>query len=96
MLLISLITAAGFALGMTVPNRAHAWAFLISASLLFCTLVLSNAFLIGFVGPGLADNLAYFDGSLTSYLGYNVQISYRVFSLPLVALAVPFVYRLRR
>ena len=96
MFLISTVTVAGFLLGSTVPLSTRLWGYLACVVSLFGVLLVTNAFVLGFVGPGIADNLLYFDGSLGAYIGYNLQISYRAFAAPLLATTLPVIYRLTR
>ncbi|MEM8731679.1 MAG: hypothetical protein AAGF79_17360 [Pseudomonadota bacterium] len=51
---------------------------------------------MGFAGTSLEESLLLFNGSVASYIGYNLQITYRAFALPLFALALPLVFRLHK
>jgi hypothetical protein len=50
----------------------------------------------GFGGSSIADSLALFNDSWGSYIGFNLQLTYRAFSPALMALAIPFIFRLSR
>ena len=46
-------------------------------------------------GTSLEESLLLFGGSYIGYIGWNIQITYRAFMFPLLALSVAFLYRLQ-
>ena len=78
-----------------LPLHSGVWGFLGAAVLLF-SLQAGINFASGFAGSSIEESLLLFNGSWLSYLGFNLQITYRAFALPLLALAVPFIFRLAR
>ena len=78
-----------------MPNRWVLLGFLASGVLLFAIQVLWNVF-SGFAGTSIEESLLLFNGSYVSYVMFNVQVTYRAFAVPLLALAVPFIFRLSR
>ena len=81
--------------GAIQPLRWGVWGFLGTPALLFAIQTGIN-FASGFAGSSIEESLLLFNGSWLSYLGFNLQITYRAFALPLLALAVPFIFRLVR
>ena len=81
--------------GVFLPQHWGISGFLGTAALLF-TLQAGINFASGFAGSSIEESLLLFNGSWLSYLGFNLQITYRAFALPLLALAVPFIFRLTR
>lgn len=51
---------------------------------------------MGFEGLPLADSLLLFEGSMTAYLGFNAQVAYRAFALPLLVLSALVIWRMGR
>ena len=92
MVIISLVA---FVLGIILPTRWGVFGFIAAAIGLFVAQVGINTS-TGYGGSSIEDSLALFDDSLTSYIGFNLQITYRAFAPVLFALAVPFVFRLSR
>lgn len=93
-LLVGMIVAA-FAIGLILPARWGVWGFIGAALILFVVQAGINT-ATGFEGIPISDSLLLFNDSYLSYVGFNVQITYRAFALPLLALAVPFIYRVSR
>ena len=81
--------------GVFLPLHWGIWGFLGTAALLFALQTGIN-FASGFAGSSIEESLLLFNGSWLSYLGFNLQITYRAFALPLLALAIPFIFRLAR
>ena len=88
---------AALALGaaLVLPLKWGLWGFFAAASAIFALQVGVN-FVAGFAGASLEESLLLFNGSWASYFGYNLQITYRAFALPLLALAAPLIFRLSR
>lgn len=93
--LLIAMTVAGVVLGAVIPTRWGIWGFVAAAALLFVAQVAINT-ATGFAGSSIEESLLLFNGSYLSYLGFNLQITYRAFALPLLALALPFIFRLSR
>ena len=81
--------------GVLLPLHWGVRGFLAAAALLFALQAGIN-FASGFAGSSIEESLLLFNGSWLSYLGFNLQITYREFALPLLALVVPFIFRLTR
>lgn len=95
MLLLVIITLAGLGLGLLLPLRWRALGFLGAAALLFLTQAAIHT-AMGFEGTPLSETMLLFNNSWPAYIGYNLQISFRSFALPLLALATPLIFRLGR
>ncbi|MEM6385828.1 MAG: hypothetical protein AAF718_06290 [Pseudomonadota bacterium] len=78
---------------MLTPTRWHVFGFLGAAVMLFLAQATVNTF-GGYAGTSLEESLLLFNGSYVSYIGFNLQITYRAFALPLFVLGVVTVYRL--
>ncbi|MGX9356369.1 hypothetical protein ACS3SW_14750 [Roseobacteraceae bacterium S113] len=89
------ISFAALVLGLVVPLRWGVWAFVAAAALLFAAMVGIHA-ATGFEGESIEESLFLFGGSYVSYLGFNVQITYRAFAVPLFALAALMIFRMGR
>lgn len=89
------ISALALLAGVFLPQHWGISGFLGTAALLF-TLQTAINFASGFAGSSIEESLLLFNGSWLSYLGFNLQITYRAFALPLLALVVPFIFRLSR
>ncbi|WP_170565158.1 hypothetical protein [Ruegeria atlantica] len=89
------ITGFALVLGLIQPLRWGLLGFLGAVVVLFLTQFGVNAG-SGFEGTTWEESLILFEGSLASYIGFNLQITARAFALPLFALAVVFVGRLSR
>ena len=81
--------------GVFLPLRWSIWGFLAAAALLFALQTGINV-ASGFAGSSIEESLLLFNGSWLSCLGFHLHITYRAFALPLLALAVPFIFRLAR
>ena len=95
MILRACSCAAAVAMGLILPVRWGGWGFVGAAALLFFAQAGINT-AMGFEGIPLSDSLLLFNDSYLSYVGFNLQITYRAFALPLLALAVPVLYRMGR
>lgn len=89
------ITTVALLAGVILPLHWGISGFLGTAALLF-TLQTGINFAGGFAGSSIEESLLLFNGSWLSYLGFNLQITYRAFALPLLALAIPFIFRFAR
>ncbi len=94
MTILIIMTLMSVALGLLIPMRWGVFGFLGAAAFLFALQVAINS-ATGFEGTSIEDSLLLFNGSYSAFIGFNVQITYRAFALPLLALAVPLVFRLR-
>ena len=94
MLLVATCVAA-VALGAILPLRWGVFGFVGAAALLFVVQVAVRAGM-GYAGSSIEESLILFNGSWLSYIGFNMQVSYRAFAPVLLALAVTFIFRLRR
>ncbi|MEL7261092.1 MAG: hypothetical protein AAGK69_06925 [Pseudomonadota bacterium] len=92
MIITGIITAAALAAGLLMPKRWGIWGFLGAAALLFLAQVAIHT-AMGFEGTPISETLLLFNDSWGAYIGFNLQITYRAFALPLLALAAPLVYR---
>lgn len=92
MIVTGIITAAALILGLVLPLRWGVRGFLGTALLLFAAQVGIHT-AMGFEGTPLSESLLLFNNSWAAYIGFNLQITYRAFALPLLALAVPLIYR---
>ncbi|WP_299367154.1 hypothetical protein [uncultured Tateyamaria sp.] len=95
MILLSFMIAAGLTAGAILPLRWGVWGFVGAAAVLFLAQALVNT-ATGFEGIPISESLLLFNDSYLSYVGFNLQITYRAFALPLLALAIPFIFRLAR
>lgn len=94
-MILILVVALALILGVILPTRWGVFGFVSAVALIFLIYAGINT-ASGFEGVPIADSLLLFNDSYLSYVGFNVQITYRAFALPLLALAVPFVFRLAR
>ncbi|MEM8653502.1 MAG: hypothetical protein AAGF36_02055 [Pseudomonadota bacterium] len=95
MTLLLTITAAALILGTVLPLRWGVFGFLAAAALLFLTQAAIHTAL-GFEGTPLSETMLLFNNSWPAYIGYNLQITFRSFALPLLALAALLIFRLGR
>ncbi len=95
MMLSVAIAVVALAVGSVMPTRWGVYGFLAAAAGLFLVQFAVNAG-TGFAGSSLEESLLLFIGSVASYLGFNLQITTRAFALPLLALALPVIFRLSR
>lgn len=89
------ITCAALLAGLLLPLRTGVIGFVAMAALLFLAMAGINT-ARGFEGTSIEESLLLFNNSWAAYIGFNAQITFRAFALPLLALAVPFIYRMRR
>ena len=92
---VAIITAVAILAGLFLPLRWGVFGFLGAALILYLGFFAMLA-LRGFEGLPLAESLLLFEGSTVAYLSFNLQVAYRAFALPLLALAVVFVVRQQR
>lgn len=95
MTLLIAITILALLLGAKLPLRWGVFGYLAAAALLFLIQAVINT-ATGFEGIPITDSLLLFNDSYAGYVGFNLQITYRAFAPPLLALAVPFIFRLAR
>ena len=94
-MILSTTTLAALLLGTVLPLRWGVFGFLAATAFLFLVQATINA-AMGFEGIPISDSLLLFNDSYVSYLGFNLQITYRAFALPLLALAAPIIFRMGR
>lgn len=94
-MILASVTVLALILGVVLPTRWSIFGFIGAAFVLFLIQAGINTAL-GFEGVPIADSLLLFNDSYLSYIGFNLQITYRAFALPLLALAAPFIIRLGR
>ncbi|MEM7717570.1 MAG: hypothetical protein AAF222_00060 [Pseudomonadota bacterium] len=95
MTLLIAMALAGLVLGAVLPRSWGILGYLGAAAILFALQIGINA-AAGFAGSSIEESLLLFNGSYASYLGFNLQITYRAFAVPLLALSIPYIYRLGR
>ncbi|MEM9342322.1 MAG: hypothetical protein AAGA87_04705 [Pseudomonadota bacterium] len=95
MILVTAIAAVALCIGSFIPLRFALSGFIAAAVLLF-VLQAGISAASGYAGSSLEESLLLFNGSITSYLGFNLQITYRSFVVPLLALSLPLIFRLTR
>ncbi|WP_299207842.1 hypothetical protein [uncultured Tateyamaria sp.] len=95
MSLFIVITIAAFILGALLPLRWGVVGFVTAAAFLFLTQAAIHT-AMGFEGTPLSETMLLFNNSWPAYIGYNLQITFRSFALPLLALATPLIFRLGR
>ena len=86
---------AALVLGGIVPLRWGVFGFIGAAALLFVAQVVVNA-AGGYAGSPLSESLLLFGGSWVSYIGFNAQITYRAFAVPVLVLGAVIIWRQRR
>ncbi len=89
------ISALALVLGLILPLGWGVFGFLGAVAVLFLTQFGVNAG-SGFEGTSWDEMLILFEGSVVSYIGFNLQITVRAFALPLLVLAVVVVGRFKR
>jgi len=92
-IVLAAICALALCAGALLPLRWGVLGFVGAAGLLYVVQVGINTAL-GFEGTSIEDSLLLFNGSWAAYVGFNLQVSYRAFALPLLCLAVPLIFRL--
>jgi hypothetical protein len=94
-MLIYAISGFALALGLILPLRWGVVGFVVAVAALFLTQFGVNVG-GGFEGTSWEESLILFEGSVVSYIGFNLQITARAFALPLLVLAVVVVGRFAR
>ena len=94
-MILGIATVVALAVGVFVPLRWGVWGFLGGAAMVFAVQAGLNTAL-GFAGTSIEESLLLFGGSWGAYLGWNVQITYRAFALPLLGLGAVLVWRQAR
>ncbi|WP_037313037.1 hypothetical protein [Ruegeria halocynthiae] len=94
-MLVYAISVLAFVLGLILPLRWGVFGFIGAVAVLFLTQFGVNTG-NGFEGTTWEESLILFEGSVVSYIGFNLQISARAFALPLLVLAVVVVGRFNR
>lgn len=92
-LMISTLVSAALALFM--PLRWGVWGFFAAVVLVFVLQAGINT-AMGFEGTSWEESLLLFNGSIVSYIGFNLQITYRAFMLPLLVLSAILIWRHHR
>jgi len=92
---VAIVTGLAVVAGVFIPTRWGVAGFLGSVAALFLAFFAMLA-LRGFEGLPLAESLLLFEGSMVAYIGFNLQVAYRAFTLPLLVVSVLFVARLMR
>ena len=95
MTLTLIITIAALVLGVLFRLRRGTLGYLGAAALLFAAQAGIQT-VSGFEGTSSEESLLLFNGSWGAYLGFNVQVTYRSFALPLLVLATTVIFRLAR
>lgn len=95
MTLLLATTSAALILGILLPLRGGAFGFFAAAALLFLTQAAIHT-AMGFEGTPLSETMLLFNNSWPAYIGYNLQITFRSFALPLLVLATPLIFRMGR
>ena len=95
MIVLAFTTLLALVLGLLLPKHWGVTGFVGATVFIFLFQVALNAG-SGFAGSSIEDSLVFFNGSYASYIGFNLQITYRAFALPLIVLAIPIVFRLSR
>ncbi len=91
----AIITGLAVLAGLFIPSRWGFIGYLASVAVLFFSFFAMLA-LRGFEGLPLAESLLLFEGSTLAYLGFNLQVAYRAFALPLLVVSAILVWRLLR
>lgn len=92
-LLITTLTA--LILGTLLPLQRALLGFFAAVAFLFLTQAAIHT-AMGFEGTPLSETMLLFNNSWPAYIGYNLQITFRSFALPLLALATPLIFRMGR
>jgi len=86
-MIVALNVALAAALGILRPLGKGIVGFLASAAVLFFLQFLARTG-SGFEGLPLSESIALFEDSWVAYFGFNAQVTYRAFALPLLVLAI--------
>ena len=92
---VAIVSGLAVLAGVFIPTRWGLIGFLGAAATLYLTFFAMLA-LRGFEGLPLAESLLLFEGSMVAYLGFNLQVAYRAFALPLLVLSAIFILRQQR
>lgn len=92
---VAIVSGMAILAGLFIPTRWGLVGFLATATALYLAFFTMLA-LRGFEGLPLAESLLLFEGSMTAYLGFNLQVAYRAFALPLLVLAALIILRQQR
>lgn len=92
MMTVVFVTLVAGVLGFVLTPRWGVWGYLVAAGLSFALLVGIKT-VGGFNGGSIEESLLLFNGSFAAYLGFNLQVSYRAFALPLLVLGAVAVVR---
>ena len=92
---VAIVSGLAVLAGVFIPTRWGLIGFLGAAAILYLTFFAMLA-LRGFEGLPLAESLLLFEGSMVAYLGFNLQVAYRAFALPLLILSAIFILRQQR
>lgn len=79
-------------LGLSMPLRWGLFGFLGGVCAAYFAMFAALS-LRGFEGLPLSESLLLFEGSTVAYLSFNALVAYRAFALPLLLLAVVFIFR---
>ncbi len=95
MILTLVASILGFIAGAVMPLRWGVVGLIgVAAGLFVIQVGVRTA--MGFEGTSIEESLLLFNGSWTAFVGFNVQLTQRAFALPLLALAIPLVFRYAR
>lgn len=94
-MLVALSSGLAALVAAILPLRWGVIGFLGAALLLFVTMFAVLA-LRGFEGLPLQESLLLFEGSMTAYLLFNVQVAYRAFAFPALVLGAILTFRNQR
>ncbi|MEO0370350.1 MAG: hypothetical protein AAF231_02740 [Pseudomonadota bacterium] len=95
MILLWVTVGLALVLGALMPLRWGVWG-LLGAVVLLLGLQVGVRTAMGFEGASVEESLLLFNGSWATFVGWNVQVSYRALAGPLLALVVPLVWRYAR
>ena len=95
MILLYATFAAAAVFGLLLPLRWGIWGFLAACLVLLVAQVTTRT-LTGFAGESVEDSLLLFNGSYLTFVGFNVQVTYRAIAGPLLVLSALFIFRLAR
>ncbi|APX12851.1 hypothetical protein [Tateyamaria omphalii] len=94
-MILWITTATALLLGTVLPLHRALLGFLAATALLFLAQAAIHT-AVGFEGTPLSETMLLFNNSWGAYIGYNLQITFRSFALPLLALATPLIFRIGR
>lgn len=94
MTLTIIVTLLALVAGFLLPLRWGVWGFLLATILLFLLQVGVHT-LQGFEGTSWDESLLLFNGSALAFVGFNAQITYRAFMVPVIALAAMLIFRMQ-